>query len=49
MSTGKDFGSGQMSTTSSCGVSDDSINELSDKYDKAVSSSVKIFSNTYNK
>lgn len=49
MTTGKEFGSGQMSTTSSCGASDDSINALSDKYDKAVSSTMKIFSNTYNK
>ena len=49
MTTGKEFGSGQMSTTSSCGASDNSINELSDKYDKTVSSSIKIFSNTYNK
>ena len=49
MSTGKDFGSGQMSTTSLCGVSEDSINEISDKYDNALSSGMKIFSNTYNK
>jgi hypothetical protein len=48
MSTGKDFGSGQMSTTSSCAAPDDS-NTLSDQYNKVVSSSVKIFSNTYNK
>jgi hypothetical protein len=49
MTTGKEFGSGQMSTTSSCGVSNDSINEISDQYDKTVSSTMKIFSNTYNK
>jgi hypothetical protein len=49
MTTGKEFGSGQMSTTSSCGISDDSINEISDQHDKVVSSSMKIFSNTYNK
>jgi hypothetical protein len=49
MSTGKDFGSGQMSTTSSCAILDDSNNALSDTYNKVASSSVKIFSNTYNK
>lgn len=48
MSTGKDFGSGPMSTTSLCAAPDIS-NEISDTYDKAVSSSMKIFSNTYNK
>jgi hypothetical protein len=49
MSTGNDFGSGQMSTTSSCGALDDSNNALSDTYNKVASSSVKLFSNTYNK
>ena len=48
MSTGNDFGSGQMSTTSSCGALDDSSNVTADTYD-SVSSSVKLFSNTYNK
>jgi hypothetical protein len=49
MSTGNDFGSGQMSTTSSCAILDDSNNALSDTYNKVASSSVKLFSNTYNK
>jgi hypothetical protein len=48
MSTGNDFGSGQMSTTSSCGALDDFDNVTTDTYD-TVSSSVKLFSNTYNK
>jgi len=55
MSTEKDFGSGQMATTSSCsdGATDnitDSVNDtVLGAIHKTVSDNVKIFSNTYNK
>jgi len=48
MSTGKDFGSGQMSTTSSCGV-DESNDTVSDRVNSGANSVAKTFLNTYNK
>jgi hypothetical protein len=55
MSTGNDFGSGQMATTSSCSNDNvntalDSLNNITlDNVHNTVSDNVKIFSNTYNK
>jgi hypothetical protein len=55
MSTEKDFGSGQMATTSSCsdGATDSIMDSVNDTVlgtiHKTVSDNVKIFSNTYNK
>lgn len=47
MSTGKDFGSGQMSTTSACGA--DELNDVSERINSGADSVAKTFSNTYNK
>ena len=48
MSTAKDFGSGQMSTTSSCGA-DESSDTVLDRVNSGADSVAKTFLNTYNK